>query len=545
MAITSNNHGLLTTSFKTHDIEKFYFSPISMLSDTNDRISNLYCFIGYRNPNSANSLQHPIETISYLKSVYKSMFAAKRITNNDISPVIEKIKWTANTYYDIYSDNENIFEEGTDGKLIRKFYVVNKFDQVFKCLWNGKTRTNTYPISAISKSNTTISIDYDGLLAYDVGDYITIQNSDPSEYNGTYRVISATNGTANVAYGIKESYKISTSNTYISGGLINKSPVSEVEPYLDAGTFDTSLLQITPDGYKWKYIYTLDKGLKEKFYDDSFMPVPINREEPPNPYTKAVQAGGIDIVGLVDGGNYYIPGTDTVNVTITGDGYNANAIAYVANSSIVDILITNPGYGYTFANIDITPAGNLTGNGAIAELSTSPIGGHGFDPLEEFGCDKIMISTEFAGSEYGKIPTDVEFNQLGIMVNPHATKTADLHANGSIYTLMTQLLVTPTVNPFVQGEQIYQGDNYQNATYIAECLSHDLGTGLLYVINSIGTPSPNFAVVGVTSGAYSIVSGIVDPTMPKFMGNIIYVENIELTQRESADTEQFRLIVKY
>lgn len=546
MAI-SNNSGVLTTSFKTHDIEKFYFSPISYLSDTNDLISNLYGFIGYKNPETSNSSIEEIQSSSYLKSLYKTMFAAKRITNNDISPVIEKIKWTANTFYDIYTDKENIFKKDSDGKLIKKFYVINKFDQIFKCLWNGKSTSNTYQITNItgSSSNTIVSIQYDALISYDIGDYITIQNSNPAYFNGTYKVVSSGSGVANVAYGINQSYKLPYSNTYISDGIVNKSTLSTVEPYLDSGTFDTSLLQITPDGYKWKYIYTLDKGRKEKFYDDNYIPVPIKESEPPNLYKTEVQAGGIDIVGLVSKGNNYVDGTDTVNVQITGDGYNANAIAYVVNSKIEDIIVTNIGYGYTFADILLTPVNTLSGNGALSEIYISPMGGHGFNPLEEFGCDTIMITAEFKGDEDGTIPTNVKFNQLGIITNPHASKTEDLHANGSIYLLSTRLIVTPTIVPFIQGELVYQGENINNNTFIAECLSYDPTTSILHVINSVGTPNPNFSIVGASTGAYGIVSGVIDPTMPKFTGNIIYFQNLEITQRDSSDTEQFRLIVKY
>lgn len=545
MAILANNVGLLTTGFKTHDIEKFYFSPISQLSNTEDLITNLYCFIGYRNPNTANSLQTPIESNSYLKGVYKTMFAAKRVTNNELSPIIEKIKWKANTFYDIYTDKENIFKKDINGKLIKKFYVVNKFDQVFKCLWNGKSKANTHSITSITRSNTIVSIQYSALNSFGVDEYITLQNCNPSDYNGTYRVVSGTNGLANVAFGINESYKLGIANTYVSGGLINTAKLSSVEPYLDAGTFDTSLLQITPDGYKWKYIYTIDKGLKEKFYDDNYIPVPIKQDEPPNPYNTTVKAGGIDTIGVLDGGSGYVPGTDTVDVKIIGDGFNANAIAYVANSSIVDIIITNQGHSYTYADLTINPIGTLSGNGGSAEIYVSPIGGHGFDPIEEFGCDSIMISCEFRGNESSKIPTNVVFNQLGLLVNPYSLESDTLHANGSIYVMSTNLLVTPTSTPFVQGELVYQGNSINDYTFIGECLSFDEITNVLYVINSVGIPNPNYSIIGNSTGAYSIVSGVVNPTLSRYTGNIIYVENIETTQRDISDTEQFRLIVKY
>jgi hypothetical protein len=71
------------------------------------------------------------------------MFIAKRITSNDMSPVVERIDWVSGDIYDYYRDDVDMFQVDPNGTITRRFYVKNKFDQVFKCLWNNNGTTST------------------------------------------------------------------------------------------------------------------------------------------------------------------------------------------------------------------------------------------------------------------------------------------------------------------------------------------------------------------------------------------------------------------
>jgi hypothetical protein len=78
--------------------------------------------------------------------------------------------------------------------------------------------------------------------------------------------------------------------------------------------------------------------------------------------------GGVASVSIVNQGFGY---TKTPSVTITGDGKGATAYAVLAGTRVVNIVITNPGGGYTEAIVKITPAdGDTIGSfaSAIAEL---------------------------------------------------------------------------------------------------------------------------------------------------------------------------------
>jgi len=69
---------------------------------------------------------------------------------------------------------------------------------------------------------------------------------------------------------------------------------------------------------------------------------------------------GVDSIAITNPGYNY---TDTPNVTITGDGTGANAVATVVNGKISTITVTKRGVDYTSALVTITGGG---GQGATA-----------------------------------------------------------------------------------------------------------------------------------------------------------------------------------
>lgn len=85
----------------------------------------------------------PKDSIKYKKEVFKNMFYLKKITSNNISPVIRRINWVSGQVYDYYRDDINLYEKEVDGTPKYKFYIVNQFNQVFKCVWNNSGGPST------------------------------------------------------------------------------------------------------------------------------------------------------------------------------------------------------------------------------------------------------------------------------------------------------------------------------------------------------------------------------------------------------------------
>lgn len=133
---------LLTYGSNVTQTELVYYAPITTINGIHT--SSMYMFLSKVLPwSDENDPEIPTQDQMYLKNVFKNMFVAKRITSNNIRPVTQRIDWTTGTTYDYYRDDIDMFEKDGNGFLVRKFYVKNRYDQVFKCLWNNNGGSST------------------------------------------------------------------------------------------------------------------------------------------------------------------------------------------------------------------------------------------------------------------------------------------------------------------------------------------------------------------------------------------------------------------
>lgn len=464
------NKNILTIGAKVSSVEQTYNSPVVVVPPYYDLpLGTTYCFLSTVDPwTDDNNPPEPTQDQKYVKQVMKNMFVAKKITAADLSPVIQRNDWVTGSVYDHYSDDIDILALDNNGLLIHTFYVKNKYDQVFKCLWNN-----------------------------------------------------------------------------------NDSP-STIEPYFEPGSYNTNNIFQSTDGYKWKYMYTIDTGLKVKFMDVSWIPVSVGSNTP-NPLVTTAGAGSIDVINVLQKGSGYDPANSIITVTITGDGSGAAATASVTSGQITDIIVTNPGSNYTYANVAITSS---AGSGAVAFAPASPVGGHGFDPLSELACSHIMFTTEFNGSEGGIIPTDITYHQIGLVINPTTTSqyeytkslglTGAIPASDAIYKTSTDLTVAPGFGAYVNGDVVWQGpsDNIADATFTAKVLSFDLSSNLLRLINTTGTPIKNSPVRNSSRTNRTLL----DYTVPNYSvlsGYVSYIENRSAIQRSTDGIEQVRVVLGY
>ena len=526
------------------EVEKFYFSPLVTLGQgihTDDYL-NLYVFLG-KSTNFNSDIPDIELSSNELKSIFKNLIVLKKANLSDISPVIERINWKTNTFYFAYDEKVNFGIKGQDNKLIKPFYVKNKYDQVFKCLWNGVTVANSFNITSIANNSTHYTILHEG-GTFDIDSLITIDTTIPEDYNGTFKVVGSKVGSANVICALNESFTMSADSPYLSGGRIRNAVLTSEEPILGTGTYTDDLIVKTSDGYKWKYLYTIDKAAKIKFSDDDYIAVPIKNIEK-YPYSSSVGWGSIDVVNVVNGGSGYSNGTNTVNVLISGDGTGATAEAFVSNNSIQDITILNKGYDYTHANVSVIPATGYSGFGAEIDYSISPIGGHSFDLLQELYCTDVMVSVQFQRTESGKLPTDFSFNQIGIIYNPYLTSNTTVHSNSSYISCTTDMLVTTLGVPFIEDEVVYQGISLEDSTFRGTVLSFNSSNNYLTLINTTGTPQQSYELIGTESNTSKIIQQIFPSTYVPNSGNIFYVENKVDVKRDALGTEQIRILINY
>jgi hypothetical protein len=453
------NKNILTNGSKVSQIGLMYYAPVAVVPPyLTEPINVFYCFLA--KPLTWDDNENPPVPATDLKSikqVYKNMFIAKKIKTNDISPVIQRVDWTSGITYDYFQDDVDMFEKDANGYITQIFYVKNKYDQVFKCLWNN-----------------------------------------------------------------------------------NGGPSTE-EPYFEPGTYTTNKMFQGGDGYKWKFLYTIDTGLKLKFMDRGWMPVAFGSNTP-NPLITSAGAGSLDVINVIDGGSGYDPGNSVVQVVVTGDGTGAVATANVQSGVITDIVVTSPGSNYTYANVTIQSG---YGANAILTTATSPVGGHGFDPVSELGCAHVMLTCEFEGNEGGLLPTDIDFHQLGIIVNPTTKQYNPVYANGVSYSTTTDIVVAPGSDiGFEMDEVIYQG-NSNNPTFTATVLYFNQATNLLKLINTKGVPVINSPIFGQTSKSSRVVLSYNLPNFAIYSGYLAYIENRTGVQRSDDGIEQLKFVLGF
>lgn len=457
------NKSIITNGAYVSQVEQTYFSPSAVVPpNISTPLTTLYCFLAQVQPwDSDTNPPAPKQDVKTLKQIFKNMFAASKITSNDISPVIKRIDWESGTMYDYYLDDVDMLEYDNNGDLVKKFYVKNRYDQVFKCLWNN-----------------------------DDGD-------------------------------------------------------STVEPYFEPGSYNTNNIFQSTDGYKWKYMYTIDAGLKLKFMDNTWMPLPVGSVTP-NPFTTQ-KAGSIDVINVTDGGSLYDPSNAVIYVTVTGDGTGATGTAVVnsGENKISDIVVTNPGSNYTYANVSITSS---LGFAATAIAPTSPVGGHGYDPISELGCHHVMLNAEFNGAESGLVPTDVTYHQVGLLVNPTLNSlrgTGYTPASGDLYKTTTDFLVSSGFNAYTSGEIIYQGESLDKATFFGTVLSFNVASNVIQVLNMSGTPTLNAQLKGVDTKTSRTLLKVTNPDFTIFSGYITYIENRAGIERSPDGIEQFKFVLGF
>lgn len=448
---------LLTNGTKTSQVLQTFYSPVAIVPNSNTPLTTIYCFLSQIDPwlDDVNP-PTPSQTEKSLKSYFKNMFVIKKINTNNISPVIRRVDWYPNRVYDYYRDDVEMFGLDSNDNLIKSFYIKNRYDQIFKCLWNNNGGISTY------------------------------------------------------------------------------------EPYFEPGTYGSNGIYKNADGYKWKFMFTIDSGSKINFLDNTWIPVPLAASSF-NGATNTVGAGDIEVINITNTGSGYDPANAAIFVTVTGDGVGAVATAIASGGQITDIAITNPGSGYTYANVAIS---STLGSGAIASAPISPPGGHRFNPIPELGCTNIMFTCEFDGSEGGYIPTNITYHQLGMLINPSTLDNITGVATDPIYDLSTIVNVAPGFGVFNLGEVVYQGE-ITNPTLTATVLNFDPASNVVKLINISGTHVTNAPIFGTNSKTARTMLIYNEPNFLPFSGNISYIENRSGIQRSVDGIEQFKFVLGY
>ena len=501
------------------------FNPESDSSDVAQKYrSKIYLFIGrsynwndstvgavvekYAGVNTVSDFAPPVpvDSIDELSEIYDDMIALKRINRADVSEVIRKRVWQTAVIYDMYRHDYGTVIDGLP------------------------------LLSATGQSKL-----------YDTSFYVM---------NSNYQV-----------------YKCIYNGQTPEGEAYPNGKPSTVEP---TGT-STSIVTYA-DGYQWKYMYTISISDYIKFVSTDFIPVKAD-----SAVQSAAVDGAINRVMIVDrgsdldNGTYYTPvlGNDTTEAVVQ---------IVVSGAVISSATMQRAGSGYTYGTIDLTKcytsesnALNRTnpigggGLGTVAKLQPifSPKGGHGANPIYEFGAYRIMInkSLDFLDGS-GDIPVNMQFRRFGLIEDPQTSGNIDFISptatvckaikfpsgtagnfqNGEIITQTTtgakgRVIHWDSINKilrYYQNEYISNVQTDPNIYTLVPFTGINNITGATSDVTALPESYNGTPLTGITfTNGYS--GGEIKP----YSGNILYVENRKPVFRSNDQIEDVKLVIEF
>ena len=486
-----------------------------------------------------------VDTVSEEKQTWDNMFAAKRVTGNDVDFVIPRVDWSADTTYRQYDDTIEISDlVSTDNsQSLKPFYVITSARNVYKCLSNN------------SSANSTVE---------PTGDYTTS--------NGN---IATADG-----YIWKYLYNIKPSNKFFNGDFMPApSSVQDLDFNVDvSGVVEGELttIVVTNSGTNYRQASNI---IVDGFTAGQTSLKLANTSLTLGIFSVATLANlnNLSITGTGLSSITHIAGVDEITGTITlstatignggaannvsistrifidGDGQGAEAVAVLsnttsdvssANANVSRITVTTIGTDYTRANAFVFGSGT----GATARVILAPKFGHGFNAARELNANNVMLITrvgELDSTENGLISTDTSFRQISLLRDPYKygqdERVDILTANVAIsQTFNLGIVAGPN---YLLNEFVFQGSSFDDAT--AYGFVYSQATNLVRVTQVSGTFTPGLPLTGFNSGTSRIVTTVTNPEFEPYTGDILYIENDVATQRADGQAENIKLIISF
>jgi hypothetical protein len=488
---------IITEKFRLNNAKQF-------VEDITQSSSVAYSFIGRGHSWSDDSSPPtPVDSPNDEYDAYRNMVALKKISTSDISHAIVRRDWTSGTTYDEYRHNYTSSNTSHNSKTTlwdSYFYVVTDDYNVYKCLNNDGNTAST-----VKPDHTTLAT--------------------PTESDG---------------YQWKFMYSISASDVikFVTNDFI---PVKTLGAQLAvAGGVDTG---------------SQDGRLGDASTDDGSAQWDVEN---------GAVDGALQRVRVVAAGSGYTASTTTANITIRGDG-SSGVATVVTNGSggVSSVSITTAGSGYTtayIANEDIpgfdnaNQAADGTNASANIEFIIQPKNGHGADPVEELGGNYIILNSRLEYSEgSGDFPTDNDFRQIGVVVNPtdsggNTLCSATTRTAYKKMTFQSSGFAAPTVDTIIRN-----ASTEVVGTAVGVVVSVDSTNRIISYLpypnesnNYVAFANGNtvYSATNTNHGTLNSSSAITAEEVQRYSGDIIYLENRQAVSRASDQIEDIKLIVE-
>lgn len=597
---------LVTNKFKIHNAEQF----IESLSETS--ATYLYLFIGKVEAwTDETTAPAPTDSVSNTSFDYwRSMIAAKKLSSADVSHIVPRVNWQTSTSYTAYShknndqfannfyvvtDDLNVYKciqnnvangvstirptgtsagviELNDGYKWKFMYTISPQDVL-------KFTTSEYiPVKRIGTLNdgstqytveqTSVDGSIDIINRTSNGNFFVEISSSPTDSTGNESrdfvvgevitgqtsgnkgsIISFTSSGNTLSYSpdanaLFQNSEVLVGNTSGAYATISQDVVSTYK-FTDnvfASVTNTTVLQLATDAnttsddvYVGSTIFISNNAGRGEQSTISAYDATLRRVTVATAFTVTPNTSSGYIIGPT--------------ITIAGDGNEATARA-VGNSTfgVKEVIVNNKGKDYTTASVTIS-ANTSHGTGANAEVIINPVGGHGYNAIEELGGNRIMVDSRITGNESGFFTTENQFRQVGLVRDPLQSANANAFFTSDLADQSTKITLSAVAGTFRADETVFQGDTLSSSTANGVVIDF-LNNNKLRLNRVQGTFVSNStvsAVTGANSGATATVvaNGVANADMKAYSGDILYIENRTSVTRSTNQIEDFKIVLEF
>ena len=473
----------------------------------------------------------PLDTESYNSQTHRNMMFVKRVQSSDAVMMIRRIDWVAGDIYDHYDD--------VDDLSTKNFYVLTDDMRVYKCLNNNDGAPSFNKPNSTDVTNAFIlpdgyvwkymfRIEASDELKFLTPDFIPVRKMAGVgvplyDINGEIDDITVTSG--GTGY---DSADLPTILIHGDGVGATAVPVVTDDEITDITITSAGY------GYSFAYIEIVDNetgtGATAEVSLGS-IPVSLVQES----IEAAAVPGTVDRINLLQIGLNYSPGD--VLVTITGDGSGAEAVAFIDELGRIDrVDVTNPGTGYTFAEISFN---NILGfgSGATATATVSPYYGHGANPVKELYAKTVCLSVNLTNDTTDYFYNN-DYRQLGIVKNPLDDELANFMAD----TGTTCHVITVDDTTTYSNDDPISTDG--GGRFIVAQIKE--ATDQVYLLPVIPVITVDSVLTNTRTGVTGLtINSLASPDVINTTGEILYIENRLPINRQADQVEKIRTVINF
>tara|TARA_B100001109_G_scaffold172262_1_gene140799 strand:- start:6934 stop:8520 length:1587 start_codon:yes stop_codon:yes gene_type:complete len=482
----------------------------------------------------------PIDNDSYVSKFRRSMMFTQQIDSADVCLLAKRVNWATGTVYDEYDDNissSNQSFTGASNLADALFFVVTDEFKVYKCISNNNNGQSTVKPTSTGTSVFELADNYNWKFMFQISasdqnkfldaDFIPVRKltGNPT-HDVTGEVDSITITAGGTGYTSVPTVVIQGDGDGLAAGTAT----------ISGGAVTGVTITASGSGYSFAFITFSGGGGSGaagsvNLGDADALPALQSAVE------GAAVSGTLDRVIVTTAGQDYAE--NDVQVTVTGDGTGAEASAKVnaATGAITSVRVTNPGSGYSYAEISIVNT-SAPGTGATARAIVSPQGGHGSNAPRELFANNLGVTVSFADNDNRDLILGNDFRQIALIKN---IKTPA----GVVYTTNTatacHIINVASVASYAVDDIITTDDGGSFTVIQIDSTNKNI-----YLTSTIPLITTNSVLTNTTQNISSLsINSITEPEVDNATGEVIYLDNRSPVIRSADQVEQIKALIRF